>query len=437
MFCNYCRSEVGASYKYCPQCGVHLTADSISPHPTPSQEPTPLASPNNANVMKKKSMPLWFKLASFLAVVALMAVTAGILFTESWVDVVDHQLVALRNQDVPKAYSYTSADFQTTTPLEDFRRFVDTYPIFSKNQSAHFTQRSIEGNVGTLKGLLTSNDHTNTPIEYKLIKEENGWKILSIRLLKPDHIRNPNEADQTAALIESAKAQLVCIQEEKWPEAYRRYSSKEFQEATSEEAFIAFIKRYPILTDYHAFSCHKPSIRNGIGTLSVILQSDETAAYVKYYFIDEDHCWKMWSMRILSSCDVAEGKQEARPPPSEPEPNKPLAPPPMSFGKILLGDTLQEDGQITCPRTLFRSSVCDLYVDIEIKNSCKYGVVYLNLQHLESDSTIPAKAEIEENGHTVLMSVFSPPASGWPKGHYKLLAALSSGPTTTVEFEME
>ena len=76
MFCSDCNTKVEDSYKFCPNCGAKL--DSLPP----PEEP-------NTPIVKKKPMPFWFKLVALLAVLALIGVTAGILFTESWVDVVD------------------------------------------------------------------------------------------------------------------------------------------------------------------------------------------------------------------------------------------------------------------------------------------------------------------------------------------------------------
>lgn len=435
MFCSHCGSRIDASYKFCPSCGAKLDSTSISPTPPTGTSQAPSAS-TESTIIKKKPMPFWFKLIALLAVLALIGVTAGILFTESWVDVVDHQLVALRENNIDKAYySYTSKDFQNATSLDQFRNFVEAYPVFFNNQSAHFALRSIDHNIGTLKGNLTSKDRVNTPIEYKLIKEDDKWKILSIRLLKPGNIQNAKEADHAEDLIEVIKNQLKDIQDQKLSEAYQDYSSQEFKEATSEDAFREFIKRYPILNHYHVVSFHKPTIRNCVGTLSVILQSEQIAAYVKYYLIFENQKWKIWSMRILSPTEGQE-KDELEERKAQGAAKESMNEP-MSFGKISLGDQVDEQGQIKNAATAFQSNLHDLYVDIEVKNGRKNSMVYLSIQHIESGSSIPAKAAIEENGDTMLLSVFSPPASGWPKGHYKLVVTTSSGLNEVVDFEIE
>ena len=151
-----------------------MQPDSLKPSPQPEEV-----------IIKKKKMPIWFKLAIFLSVLALIGVTGGILFTESWVDVVDHQLAALREKDIDKAYyAYTSKEFQKENSLDQFRTFVEAHPIFFHNQSAHFQKRTLQDHLGKITGHLTSDEHMNVPIKYKLIKEDGKWKILSIRFLK-------------------------------------------------------------------------------------------------------------------------------------------------------------------------------------------------------------------------------------------------------------
>lgn len=423
MLCSQCGAKADATHTYCPHCGAKLNSNDSTHSPESSPIPP---------LVKKKPMPFWFKLLTFLAVLALVGVTAGILLTESWVDVVDKQLEALRQDDIDKAYyDYTSRDFQATTSLDQFRQFVQAYPVFLNNQSAHFTQRAIEHNIRTLKGKLISSDHVETPIEYKLIKEDKKWKILSIRLIKPANIQNAQVANHTEELIEVVKAQLNDIQENKVGQAYQTYASKEFREATSEEAFREFTRRYPLLAHHHVVSFHKPNIRNGIGTLSVIVQSEQLAAYIKYYLIFEDQEWKIWSMRVLSPSE--EQKSQVKGKAKHEQPNQQN---PMNFGFIRLSDQIDEQGQVQKSRTDFSSSLKDLYVDIEVKNGRKDNIVYLNLEHLESGSSIPAKATIEENGDSMLMSVFSPPSTGWLTGHYKLIVTTSSGLKNVEDFEI-
>lgn len=408
MQCPYCSEQIEQNFQFCPYCGSKIAAP-----PTERQDEYPV---------KKRSMPLWFKLVGLLAVLALIGVTGGILFTETLVDTVENQLEALQDHDIDKAYlTYTSKEFQNTTSIEQFRDFVQAFPIFLENQSAHFTQRSISHNVGTLKGILTSSDHINTPIEYKVIKEDGRWKILSIRLLKPKNIPNAREASHTEDLIEVVKEQLKDIQESKVEEAYHDYSSKEFMETTSEENFHKFIKRYPILTEHHIVSFHKPTVRNGVGALSVIIQSDQVAAYIKYYLIFEDKKWKVWSMRILSPAEPASSPRHQN----------------MTLEAVSIGSHIDKNGQVADPQNTFSPPLGDLYVNIEVKDGVKGSSIHLSLQHIDSGTSIPAETVIEEGGDSTLMSIFTPPVNGWPKGSYRLIIKASSGITKSIDFTIE
>jgi hypothetical protein len=126
-----------------------------------------------------------FVIGSILAWVALFfagIVALVLYFTSGLVDVFHLQLNALREGDIKKAYSYTSKDFQHVVPIEQFNVFIEQYPSLKNNKSTTFNEREIKNNTGRLKGTLTAIDGAKTPIEIRFIKEDDIWKILSIRV---------------------------------------------------------------------------------------------------------------------------------------------------------------------------------------------------------------------------------------------------------------
>ena len=134
MLCAHCGAEISAGFKFCPACGTKLDTATIIPNTTP--QPT---------TIKKKPMPIWFKITAFLAVLAFIGVTAGILFTETWWMLSIISLQALREHrylQKPTTH-YTSKEFQAATSFDQFRNFIEAYPVFLNNQSAYFTQRSL------------------------------------------------------------------------------------------------------------------------------------------------------------------------------------------------------------------------------------------------------------------------------------------------------
>lgn len=415
MLCPHCGANIGDSYKYCPSCGGKI------PEIQSPSEGGPIP------VMKKKPMPLWFKILGILAVIALIGVTAGILFTEGLVDVIDNQLTALRENKIDKAYQkYTAKEFQQATSIDEFKDFVEAYPIFTQNTSAHFTQRSLSHNIGTLRGNLTSPEHVKIPIEYKLIKEDGKWKILSIRFLKPDLLKTIAPPEEKQDLIKLVENQLHDIKEGQVQEAYYQFSSKEFKEATPLDAFEAFIDKYPVLKQFDSSSVSKTTVRNGIGIVSVELKKDDTISYIKYYLLHEDNQWKIWSLRILSP--IEQEKEQSAEEALEPK---------MVFDEIILGNEIDDKGIIKNPTTVFKANSDNIYVNINVVNGIAGETVHLNFQHLDSHSSILAKAPIEENGDSVIESVFSAPEGGWPKGKYQLSVNSSLGLNKTVDFVVE
>ena len=59
---------------------------------------------------------------------------------------------------------------------------MKSYPSLSQNQGHTFTTRSIENNIGTVKGTLTAKDGAVTPVEFQLVKEQGEWRILFIEV---------------------------------------------------------------------------------------------------------------------------------------------------------------------------------------------------------------------------------------------------------------
>lgn len=99
-------------------------------------------------------------------------------------NVIQGQLEAIKQHDLSKAYrDYTSADFKETTTLPDFESFIEKNPVVGQNKGTNFNHLSFENDVGTFEGYLTSVEGDTEPVKYRLVFEDNNWKILSINVL--------------------------------------------------------------------------------------------------------------------------------------------------------------------------------------------------------------------------------------------------------------
>ncbi len=242
-------------------------------------------------------MPYWFKFALFLTLLALIAVSGGLFFTESLIDVPQKQLETLRENKIEAAYqNFTSSQFQAATSLDQFRQFIHTYPILTTHQTALFPQRSIIDHMTILKGKLIIDEEHHTPIEYRLIKEEGRWKILSLTLPK-GQMQNIGEKKK---IITMTKAFFHDLQSDQIEKAYHTYFSDQFHQVTSLKEFKTLIEQTPLLKHKSTTSFHHPLIQKNEATISATLKAGVATLYLKIYYTFSHESWKIAKLRILS-----------------------------------------------------------------------------------------------------------------------------------------
>jgi Domain of unknown function (DUF4864) len=96
---------------------------------------------------------------------------------------VNDQLGALRRNDIDRAYSYCSIAFQKSTSRDDFLRMVEDYPVLKNAKEFSSMDRSKNvGGLTILKGTITGEDGSKLPAEYQLVRENDKWKIQSLKL---------------------------------------------------------------------------------------------------------------------------------------------------------------------------------------------------------------------------------------------------------------
>lgn len=127
-----------------------------------------------------------------LIVYIILIIMLVIYFTGPMMNVIQNQLVSLRSGDIDKAYSYMAEKTKENISASTFKKFVENYPIMKSNVSSSFSERKVENNEGYAFGMLQAKDGAKATVEYKLIKENNNWKILSIHI-KPSESSTKTE----------------------------------------------------------------------------------------------------------------------------------------------------------------------------------------------------------------------------------------------------
>lgn len=174
MYCTSCGAQLDDQAQFCPECGTPVKEGSQG-----SAAGLAASGPGVASQGKRK-MALWKKVLIGIAAVIVLAIGLAMFATSGLIDPVDRHFSALREGNIQAAYEETSQAFRANTSLEDYTRFIEANPILSQITDHSFSQRAVENGIGTLSGKLTSSSGGVQPVEIKLVKENDEWKILGI-----------------------------------------------------------------------------------------------------------------------------------------------------------------------------------------------------------------------------------------------------------------
>lgn len=114
--------------------------------------------------------------------------------TSPMTDVIQKQLSALRQGDMTTAYSYMAGETKDSVSLNDFKKFMERYPIMTTNIDASFPVRKFENGNGSVISTLKTNDGTESTVEYRLTKEDHAWKIVAIHVGRTQAIDDTTSA---------------------------------------------------------------------------------------------------------------------------------------------------------------------------------------------------------------------------------------------------
>ncbi len=166
MFCQNCAAPIDEKANYCSACGYALRGQAGQKH-----------------AGKPHAAPKWFK---WLLGLVLFAGVCGFVLAataEDFTDTVYDQLRALKKNKITEAYySFTSKEFQAATSLEQFKAFLAAYPILLNTKGIRFIDKTSSEHLGTLEAFLANNEDHEVKAIYRIIREGDKWKILSISL---------------------------------------------------------------------------------------------------------------------------------------------------------------------------------------------------------------------------------------------------------------
>ena len=168
MYCKSCGEALPKDARFCSECGAAIDSVNVD-----------INDANHTNGSAKK-MSFWKKF--LVGTVAVVALAIGLAFfaTSGLVGPVDRHLDALRKGDINAAYEETSQAFRSSTSLEQYVQFVKANPILTQVAEHSFSERKVENGIGYLSGKLITSSGGVQPIAFRLVKENDNWKILGI-----------------------------------------------------------------------------------------------------------------------------------------------------------------------------------------------------------------------------------------------------------------
>lgn len=262
--------------------------------------------------MHKKKSPLWFYILLLIPVIGIALGFSGKFFDRNISSVVEGHLEKLRANQLTQAYyDYTSQEFQKTTSLEAFREFVSFYPVLLENKTFILHEQDHDAQSGDVKGILISKQMHEMDADYKLVRENNHWKILSIRLKEP--LRGEQLDSVLKELAQKAEEQLKMLRKENVIDAYYGFFSKEFQKETPIQVFKDFVKSNSILTNYTGLKLKDSKIQSDKGIIQFILTSQDGEFLLEDKMVREGNDWKIWSLKVVLSPEEAAKQASTNP----------------------------------------------------------------------------------------------------------------------------
>lgn len=261
MNCPKCQTPSSGSLKFCPHCGEKIPERTVT---------------------TRRRFGLWIFLGA-LFMAAFIFITS-LMTEETPLNVVKKQLKSISNNQLTEAYyAYTSKEFQASTSLDDFKKFIKSFPSLAKNYDAHLENLSDQNGLKLVKGVIKDSANHLITMHYQLIDQgDHHWKILNIKAIPTVEEAPTNAKDNYQEILQPIEDQLNAFDKGHFKLAYEKYTTSEFQQASSFETFQQFLSHFPILTSHTNFQLIDVSVKDHTATVETKFQNAVLQAEVEY-----------------------------------------------------------------------------------------------------------------------------------------------------------
>lgn len=273
MLCATCKKLLEPFFKYCPYCGVEVLNESKRKKYW-----------GRASVVIACGMLLFFLLAAFTS--------------DDLLKTVEEQLSALNNDRITEAYyQYASDDYKENISLIAFKEMVTAFPVLTKNKNIEVIDKYENDQVASVRVMLTSLYNESIPVEYQLVRDDEGWKIDDMLLQVPSQAGASQKGK--ISWLTPIDQQLQALRQNNFQAAYDA-TSTEFKSATSLEEFTQFVSSHPLFTAHREISIKNQSIQEQEADILLLLNPGPDQVAVHYLLKQENDQWKIWAMSVIS-----------------------------------------------------------------------------------------------------------------------------------------
>ncbi len=269
---------------------------------------------------------MWKKILGGIVIFIVLVVSVVMYATSGMSDTANEFFIYIKSKHYDDAYNMLSEDFKNSTSESTFEQFLKQSTL-TKYKSVSWSERSIEGNTGILKGTVHTKSGGIIPITIKFIKDDNDeWKIYSIYKPKSGIETNQNSRDleddkssfnerRKSISIPSQQKIISLVQEtmlifaksvnEKSMNRLYNYSATYFQNHYSKEQLDrAFQPFYKLGIDLTPLKDIKPIIDNKEikqGRIMIIKGHYPTSPSIIYFknsYYIEDGKWRLVGIKV-------------------------------------------------------------------------------------------------------------------------------------------
>lgn len=372
-----------------------------------------------------------------------------------WLRPIDLFLRALRDKNISQAYQIaTSQDFQEATSLENFEEFIQKNPILANHTEIVITAQSVAEKDADVTITLDPENEAIV-IRFLLAKVGNEWKIWNLSMVSQFSETVKELIDDPKTMRKPVEGMLMELRRDEIPKGFHEYTSRDFKKKTPLEAFRRFVTTFPILQEYEAIEFKEPVLSKTTGLMDVNFHDKKGKHTFEFTLGIEDGQWKIWGIQVVTQVPKTTSSREIIPDSSSrlplnefnnhfqgterlEEDEETPSTSTLSFTKAEVGKGLNLKGEVVEPSSTLKSPHGEIYVNLYIENGVERARINIDLEHVESHSSLPTiSTTLQQSGESRISFALSPPPQGWPIGRYKMRVRASTGSRRTFNFQIE